>query len=253
MPGRTDQAIKNRYNNYLKPKEGRKPLPHAEQLYANAAAVAAASVRLSDHQLPSYSLAHYKGCNEDGNAEDEAATGGGDASRSARDCLTLPTDGCALPLEHPDGASSCMAPTSSRATPSTSAGRASALRGALGGGEVASDACTQRQLGMQVGAANAKTPGRASRRREADARSRPLLETELCRLRAATPALRVEQADLLLTGEAIDEMVYTSTLLTLVASSEDMPDRDRMINRLIGSLAACVHNAAEVSALDGEH
>lgn len=211
VPGRTDQAIKNRYNNYLKPKEGRK-LPHAEELYQ--AAIAANSRVTNDRGvMPCFSLsAHHQ--------ENEAMVS---AVCSARDRFRASSSAAA---QQP--ALSYGAPMS--AGPSSIGGRAFSHRGSVGG------AASESQQGRPP--SGNKMPTRADFRRdeppEAD-EFRP------------TPPLRIEQADITLPGETIDEMVYTSTLLTLVAASEDTPDRDRVINRLIGSLAACVHKTAEAT------
>lgn len=261
MPGRTDQAIKNRYNNYLKPKEGRKPLPHAEKLYAQAAA----STRATDGGMTCYELsAHYHG-------DDDALAS---AACSARDRFKSSAFG------HP--MVTYAEPVGPSAYPSSSAGRALSHKGALGSAATVS---APQHLPAGHAAGGNKMPTRADRRRDDQ------LEQD-----GPTSALRIEQADITLPGEAIDEMVrrapsaqrarhargnrkgsgggrrpryriapsrlltssvppsspkvYTSTLLTLVVASEDTSDRDRVINRLIGSLAACVHRAAEDSSAE---
>jgi hypothetical protein len=213
VPGRTDQAIKNRYNNYLKPREGRKPAVHAQQLYARSAAAAAAHQLATTGRLPpSYPLGGH----------DQADTMGSactyhDPFKSA--AVATPMMGQGGPVV------AYGAPVAS--TRPSAHGEPRQLRSALHAPHLSP-------------AANALAAGSSSP--EPAHHHERLLGAMPLSFRPNGSGLSLrDQPEVTLPGDSVDEMVYTSTLLTLVAASEDTPDRDAVINRLIGSLAAIVH------------
>lgn len=198
MPGRTDQAIKNRYNNYLKPRDGRRPVPTTAQLYTGGAAVPRAGGSetggpASDAPRPSYAL-----------------LGGSSAEGGA----------AGVPL-------TMARPISAPAANSFAFG-AHLIGGgsALGGVDRAAASGRRTDPARSVPAGASASGGRLGGR-----------------LLSAVGGLRNEQSEHVLSNDCVEEMVYTSTLLTLVAASDETPERDSVINRLIGSLASIVHKS----------
>jgi hypothetical protein len=211
LPGRTDQAIKNRYNNYLKPREGRRPVPLASHHLARPGNNGGAASQQQQQQQQHDSYARTAKYNNKHPPQQQ------------QQCALSHLVRQAAPTMRAHGAP--MA---------TSAGPPGASQGCSGRTEL-------------FAPADAWAPPSASDEPRGERDSWLLGSIKANNLRGSSlPCVLPTEAPL--PDDCIDKMIYTSTLLTFVAASDETPERDSVINRLIGSLASIVDKAGETSS-----